>query len=257
MLSSLRKEYKIVDGGVREGPFWVLAGAVMPSVLLEVGYITHPKEGKRLSQTKFQKNIAKGIADGVDDTAPGKRRVAFAAVRGNNHRYVVERARKGVGDVINDLQANEICHNNHAGARNKARRPEQKHGQNRRRDCPNADKRLKFVVAVFRRAVNNHHQEEIDEKARDCTKRIDKTDLFGFQFQNIDKICLPVVEKHTLHSRQEKSTHQKDNQFPRRHEFVEFLPSLLFNQSSCTCPLLFQNQRCVIVIYAVIAGRMF
>ena len=66
MLSSLRKEYKIVDGGVREGPFWVLAGAVMPSVLLEVGYITHPKEGKRLSQTKFQKNIAKGIADGVD-----------------------------------------------------------------------------------------------------------------------------------------------------------------------------------------------
>ncbi len=66
MLQSLRSKYKIVDGGVREGPFWVLVGAVMPSVLLEVGYITHPNEGKRLNQTTFQKTIAKGIADGVD-----------------------------------------------------------------------------------------------------------------------------------------------------------------------------------------------
>ena len=199
----------------------------------------------------------RGIADGVDDTAPGKRRVAFAAVRGNNHRNVVERARKGVGDIVYDLNTNQVGYNDYTGSRDKARRPKQKHGQNRRRDCPNADKRLKFVVTVFRRAVNNHHQEEIDEKTRDCTKRIDKTDLFGFQFQNIDKICLPVVEKHTLHSRQEKSTHQKDNQFSCRHEFLECLPSLLFNQSSCTCPLLFQNQRCVIVVYAVIAGGMF
>lgn len=55
MLQSLRSKYKVVDGGVREGPFWVLVGAVMPSVLLEVGYITHPNEGKRLNQTAFQK----------------------------------------------------------------------------------------------------------------------------------------------------------------------------------------------------------
>ncbi len=67
MLQALRKDYKIVDGGVREGPFWVLVGALMPSVLLEVGYITHPIEGKRLTQAKFQKDIAKGIADGIDN----------------------------------------------------------------------------------------------------------------------------------------------------------------------------------------------
>ena len=66
MLQSLRPKYATLDGGVREGPFWVLVGAIMPSVLLEVGYITHPKEGKRLNQTAFQKTIAKGIADGVD-----------------------------------------------------------------------------------------------------------------------------------------------------------------------------------------------
>lgn len=56
----------VVDGGVREGPFWVLAGALMPSVLLELGYITHPEEGKKLSQANYQKSLAYGIAEGID-----------------------------------------------------------------------------------------------------------------------------------------------------------------------------------------------
>lgn len=67
MLQSSRKLYSnIIDGGVREGPFWVLAGALMPSVLLEVGYITHPVEGKRLRQSRYQKALALGIANGIE-----------------------------------------------------------------------------------------------------------------------------------------------------------------------------------------------
>ena len=67
MLSSLNKSYKNVkDGGVREGPFWVLVGAQMPSVLVEVGFITHPTEAKRLVDTKYQNTLAKGLADGVE-----------------------------------------------------------------------------------------------------------------------------------------------------------------------------------------------
>ena len=67
MLQSLRGKFQqVVDGGVREGPFWVLVGAIMPSVLLEVGYTTHPKEGKRINQSPYQKALALGIADGVD-----------------------------------------------------------------------------------------------------------------------------------------------------------------------------------------------
>ncbi len=67
MLYSARKIYKdVVDSGVREGPFWVLVGAQMPSVLIEVGYITHPKEGKRLFYSKYQKGLALGIANGID-----------------------------------------------------------------------------------------------------------------------------------------------------------------------------------------------
>lgn len=69
MLYSLRNQYgkkNIRDGGVREGPFWVLVGAQMPSVLVEVGYISHPTEGYRISTKRYQKLIAKGIAKGIE-----------------------------------------------------------------------------------------------------------------------------------------------------------------------------------------------
>ena len=67
MLGSLKKSYKNVhDGGVREGPFWVLVGAQMPSVLVEVGFISHPTEAKRLVSSKYQKKLARGLADGVE-----------------------------------------------------------------------------------------------------------------------------------------------------------------------------------------------
>ena len=57
---------KASDGGVREAPFWVLVGALMPAVLLEVGYITHPSEGELINNSKYQDALAKGLADGVD-----------------------------------------------------------------------------------------------------------------------------------------------------------------------------------------------
>ena len=67
MLGSLNKKYKgVKDGGVREGPFWVLVGAQMPSVLVEVGFITHPKEAKRLVDSRYRKIMAKGLADGIE-----------------------------------------------------------------------------------------------------------------------------------------------------------------------------------------------
>ena len=67
MLGSLKKSYKDVkDGGVREGPFWVLVGAQMPSVLVEVGFISHPKEAKRLVNSHYQKKLALGLANGIE-----------------------------------------------------------------------------------------------------------------------------------------------------------------------------------------------
>ncbi len=67
MLHEARKTYKdTTDNGVREGPFYVLLGAQMPSVLIEIGYITHGEEGKRVFERSYQKNLALGIANGID-----------------------------------------------------------------------------------------------------------------------------------------------------------------------------------------------
>jgi N-acetylmuramoyl-L-alanine amidase len=67
VLAELRKHYKTVkDAGVREGPFWILVGAQMPAILIEVGFITHPVEGKRLTTRTYQKRFANGMAAGIE-----------------------------------------------------------------------------------------------------------------------------------------------------------------------------------------------
>ena len=67
LLQSAKTKFSdINDSGVREGPFWVLVGAQMPSILVEVGYVSHPKESKRLYSKDYQQLLANGIANGVD-----------------------------------------------------------------------------------------------------------------------------------------------------------------------------------------------
>ncbi|WP_276890669.1 N-acetylmuramoyl-L-alanine amidase family protein [Helicobacter japonicus] len=66
ILNQVRTHYNTHDGAVREGPFWVLAGALMPSVLIEIGYASHKNEGKLIAKKEYQKLLAKGIADGID-----------------------------------------------------------------------------------------------------------------------------------------------------------------------------------------------
>ncbi|MEO1942267.1 MAG: N-acetylmuramoyl-L-alanine amidase, partial [Campylobacterales bacterium] len=64
--NALRKRYPIRKNGVRGGPFWVLVGTQMPSILVEVGYLTNPTDAKLLKNPKFQQRLAVGIADGIE-----------------------------------------------------------------------------------------------------------------------------------------------------------------------------------------------
>lgn len=61
------------DNGVRSAPFYVLMGARMPSVLVELGYCTNPDEARRLNSEKYLSTLADGIAEGV---ASYKRKLA-------------------------------------------------------------------------------------------------------------------------------------------------------------------------------------
>ncbi len=53
------------DHGVKQAPFYVLAGARMPAVLLEVGFISHQDEGKKLRTREYQERVADAVAEGI------------------------------------------------------------------------------------------------------------------------------------------------------------------------------------------------
>ncbi len=53
------------DHGVKQAPFYVLAGARMPAVLLEVGFVSHPEESARLRTAEYQDRVAQAICDGI------------------------------------------------------------------------------------------------------------------------------------------------------------------------------------------------
>jgi N-acetylmuramoyl-L-alanine amidase len=62
------------DRGVKQAPFYVLAGARMPAVLLEVGFISNGAESKRLTTAAQQEKIAGAIAAGVKAWREAERR---------------------------------------------------------------------------------------------------------------------------------------------------------------------------------------
>ena len=63
-----QKGYKSTrDVGAKGGLFYVLIGAHMPSVLVEVAFLTNPTEEKRLATRDYRKALAEGIAGGITD----------------------------------------------------------------------------------------------------------------------------------------------------------------------------------------------
>ena len=66
LLKELRKGYNRVHcRGVRQAPFYVLIGAEMPAILVEVGYITNNTENGRLCSTAYLNRTADGIVKGI------------------------------------------------------------------------------------------------------------------------------------------------------------------------------------------------
>lgn len=74
VIDTLSHDYnKIIDLGVKQALFYVLVGAEMPSILVEISFISNREEEKRLSQKKYRGKIAEAIARGVKYyTAPSK-----------------------------------------------------------------------------------------------------------------------------------------------------------------------------------------
>jgi N-acetylmuramoyl-L-alanine amidase len=77
LVKGISKKYSNVrDLGVRQGPFYVLLGATMPSVLVETAFLSHPREEKRLKSSAYQKTAAKAIAAAIKDYAINNKLIA-------------------------------------------------------------------------------------------------------------------------------------------------------------------------------------
>lgn len=77
LVRDLKREYPDVrDLGVKQGPFYVLVGATMPSVLVEAAFISHKREETRLASRAFQQQTSAAIVKGVLNYASALRQVA-------------------------------------------------------------------------------------------------------------------------------------------------------------------------------------
>ena len=66
MVASVKKRHiQIKSLGVKQAPFYVLIGAQMPAILVELGFLTNPTEKKRLISKKYQENVAEGVCAGI------------------------------------------------------------------------------------------------------------------------------------------------------------------------------------------------
>ncbi|MEE2679923.1 MAG: N-acetylmuramoyl-L-alanine amidase [Myxococcota bacterium] len=65
LVTGLPKKRRPQDLGVKKGPFYVLFLSNMPAILVEVGFLTHRGEAKRLRDAKYLEALATQIAEGI------------------------------------------------------------------------------------------------------------------------------------------------------------------------------------------------
>ena len=53
--------------GIKQESWFVVRNAKMPSILIEIGFVTNPKEGELLSSTSYLQKISDGIYNGIKD----------------------------------------------------------------------------------------------------------------------------------------------------------------------------------------------
>ena len=71
VLDSMTQSLKIPNRGVKQAGFYVLGGAAMPAILIEIGFVTNPREEKRLKDTRYRDEIARAILAGLTEYKRG------------------------------------------------------------------------------------------------------------------------------------------------------------------------------------------
>jgi N-acetylmuramoyl-L-alanine amidase len=62
---SMTHSLRIPNRGVKQADFYVLGGAAMPAILIEIGFLTNPREERRLREGRYRDEIALAIFNGL------------------------------------------------------------------------------------------------------------------------------------------------------------------------------------------------
>jgi N-acetylmuramoyl-L-alanine amidase len=66
LVKRLSQKYSGINSlGVKGGPLWVLIGGEMPSVLVEISYLSNPRDEARLRSSQYLQDVAQGIYEGI------------------------------------------------------------------------------------------------------------------------------------------------------------------------------------------------
>ena len=65
MQKSYLNHLQLEDRGVKHARFQVLRDAAMPAILIEGGFMSHPIEGRRISDPAYRRQMAGAVVDGI------------------------------------------------------------------------------------------------------------------------------------------------------------------------------------------------
>ncbi len=103
VLDALGSVAKLHKNRVEQAGFLVLKSPDVPSILVETGFISNPRDARRLNTSDYQDRIASAVAEGVrtymEAYAPPGTLIAWERERGEV-RYTIER-----GDTLSEIAA--------------------------------------------------------------------------------------------------------------------------------------------------------
>ncbi len=65
VLDSMTRSLSLVPRGVKQAGFYVLGGAPMPAILIEIGFVTNRKEERKLATPEYREAVARAIYTGL------------------------------------------------------------------------------------------------------------------------------------------------------------------------------------------------
>jgi N-acetylmuramoyl-L-alanine amidase len=102
LVKSLSQNYSNVKNlGVKGGPFWVLIGGEMPSVLVEISHLSNPTEEKRLNSLKYRQRVAGLLAQ--EKNSPD-----LAWIQGDSPALITKEALSSLGGATRFVSRGDV-----------------------------------------------------------------------------------------------------------------------------------------------------